>query len=147
MAAFRNQNSIKSVLKIKHRNDKHHLWSFLVRGQFCGTGVKKARVGRPSPILLLQVNHCKNDDTHKLLLQNTLSMALTKVANVAYHICHFKDEQKTNLLNTKMLYYFMKRVTISISNESFITFIQPAVMPSPPQTPALYKKTIGDSAG
>ena len=58
-----------------------------------------------------------------------------------------KMSKKTKLLNTKMLYYFMERVTVSISNESFITFIQPAVMPSPPQTPALHKKTIGDSAG
>ena len=41
----------------------------------------------------------------------------------------------------------MERVTVSISNESFITFIQPAVMPSPPQTLALHKKTIVDSAG
>ena len=46
--------------------------------------------------------------------------------------------KKTKILDTKMLYYFMKGVTISIFNESFITFIQPAVMPSPPQTPALH---------
>ena len=56
--------------------------------------------------------------------------------------------KKTKILDTKMLlYYFTEGVTISIFNESFITFIQPAVMPSPPQTPALHKKTIGDSAG
>ena len=55
--------------------------------------------------------------------------------------------KKTKILDTKMLYYFMEGVTISIFNESFITFIQPAVMPSPPQTPALHKKTIGDSPG
>ena len=55
--------------------------------------------------------------------------------------------KKTKILDTKMLYYFMEGVTISIFNESFVTFIQPAVMPSPPQTPALHKKTIGDSTG
>ena len=40
--------------------------------------------------------------------------------------------KKTKILDTKMLYYFMEGVTISIFNESFITFIQPVVMPSPP---------------
>ena len=90
--------SIKSVLMIKHchRNDKHHLGSFLVRRQFCGTGVKKARVGRPPPILLLQGNYCNNDNTRidntQLIINHDIIMILgnLRARKVQFFLTLFK---------------------------------------------------------